>query len=301
MKFNRSDFADLSYFLTVARHLNFRRAAIELGITASAVSHSLKGLEERLNLRLLNRTSRSVTLTAAGEELRDTLSPHFQAISQAVDGLTRLSETPSGHIRLNVPAGASEAIIAPVLPIFFDRYPNILVDISVTNRMIDVTAQGFDAGIRYGGTVPEDMVAQRLSPDTRWVVAGTPAYFDRYGIPMRPEDLMQHRCVQIRLGDERLYRWEFEKADEKIAISVPGPVIVDDGSLAMKFALSDAALVYMNEWDVKAHVKDGSLKLVLGDWSPLGEGYHIYYSSRRQVPIGVVLLIKLIKELGPLG
>ncbi|MBC3475013.1 LysR family transcriptional regulator [Pseudomonas taiwanensis] len=301
MKFNRSDFADLSYFLTVARHLNFRRAAIELGITASAVSHSLKGLEERLNLRLLNRTSRSVTLTAAGEELRDTLSPHFQAISQAVEGLTRLSETPSGHIRLNVPAGASEAIIAPVLPIFFERYPNILVDISVTNRMIDVTAQGFDAGIRYGGTVPEDMVAQRLSPDTRWVVAGTPAYFDRYGIPMRPEDLMQHRCVQIRLGDERLYRWEFEKADEKIAISVPGPVIVDDGSLAMKFALSDTALVYMNEWDVKAHVKDGSLKLVLGDWSPLGEGYYIYYSSRRQVPIGVVLLIKLIKELGPLG
>lgn len=301
MKFNRSDLADLSYFLTVARHLNFRRAAVELGITASAISHSLKGLEERLNIRLLNRTSRSVTLTAAGEELRETLSPHFQAISNAVDGLARLSETPAGHIRLNVPAGAAETLISPVLPIFFDRYPNILVDISVTNRMVDVTAQGFDAGIRYGGTVPEDMVAQRLSREARWVVAGTSAYFDRFGVPMRPEDLMGHRCVQIRLGNERLYRWEFERADEKVAIPVPGPIIVDDGALAMKLALSDAALVYMNEWDVKAHVSNGSLKVVLGEWSSQGEGYHIYYSSRRQVPIGVRLLIKLIKELRPLG
>jgi len=300
MRLSRSDLADFSYFLVVAKHRSFRLAGLELGISASAVSHALRGLESRTGVRLLNRTNRSVTLTTAGEELRDALSIPFEAIGDAADVLNRFRDSPSGHIRLNVLAGAAGTILAQVLPIFFERYPDVLVDVSVTNRMIDVIGQGFDAGIRFGGTVPEDMIVQRLSPDVRWMVAGAPSYFERFGEPEHPNDLDEHRCIQIRVGDGSLYRWEFEKDDEELAVSVPGPIILDDGATAMKLALRGAGLVYMNEWDVRDHVSTGALKTTLNDWSPRGEGYFIYYSSRRQVPNGVRLLIDLIREMRPL-
>lgn len=300
MRLSRSDIADFAYFLVVAKHLNFRKAGLELGISASAVSHALKGLEKRLNIRLFNRTSRSVTLTTAGEELREALERPFEEISNAVEVLNRFRDTPSGHVRLNVPTGAADILLAPILPEFFRRYPNILMEISVTNQMVDVIGQGFDAGIRYGGTVPEDMIAQRLSPDIRWVVAGSPAYFERNSKPEVPQDLMQHHCMQLRVGDDSLYRWEFEKENEKITIAAPGPVIVDDGNLAIKLAVQDVGLVYMNEWDVREHLASGSLVTVLDDWSPLEGGFYIYYSSRMQIPTGVRLLTELIHELRPL-
>ncbi len=300
MRLSRSDLADFSYFLVVAKHRSFRMAGLELGISASAVSHALRGLESRTGVRLLNRTNRSVTLTTAGEELRDALSVPFEAIGHAADVLNRFRDSPSGHIRLNVLAGAADTILTQVLPTFFERYPDVLVDVSVTNRMIDVIGQGFDAGIRFGGTVPEDMIAQRLSPDVRWMVAGAPSYFERFGEPGHPNDLDKHRCIQIRVGDGSLYRWEFEKDDEELAVAVPGPIILDDGATAMKLALRGAGLVYMNEWDVCDHVSTGALKTTLNDWSPRGEGYFIYYSSRRQVPNGVRLLIDLIREKRPL-
>lgn len=295
MRPSRSDLADFTYFLVVAKHRSFRLAAV------SAVSHALKGLESRLGVRLINRTNRSVTLTTAGQEFRGALSLPFEAINQATDVLNRFRDTPSGHIRLNVLAGAADQLLTPVLPTFFERYPNVLVDVSVTNRMVDVVGQGFDAGIRFGGTVPEDMVAQRLSPEMKWVVAGTPEYFERFAKPLVPADLAIHRCIQIRLGDGSVYRWEFENSGKDVAIPVPGPVILDDGGTAMKLALQGAGLVYMNEWDVHQHVEDGRLLTVLDDWSPIGQGYFIYYSSRRQVPNGVRLLIDLIRELRPLG
>lgn len=301
MRISRSDLADLSYFLAVAKHQSVRRASLEIGISASAVSHALKGLESRLGVRLLNRTNRSLTLTAAGEELREALDGPFGAIGDALEGLNRFRDTPSGHIRLNAPGGAADALLTPVLPVFIERYPNVLVELSVTNRMIDVVAQGFDAGIRFGGTVPEDMIAQRLSPDTRWVVAGAPAYFERHGTPTVPQDLADHRCMQLRLGDQSLYRWEFEKNGAEISVAVPGPIILDDGAIAMKLALQGVGLVYMNEWDVRPHVDAGTLSTVLDDWSPPGEGFFMYYSGRRQVPNGVRLLIELIRELRPLG
>jgi DNA-binding transcriptional LysR family regulator len=172
MQFRRSDLTDLSYFLEIAKHLNFRRASLELGLSSSALSHALRGLEERLGVRLLNRTSRSVTLTAAGEALRMAILEPFEDIGRALDVLNRFRDAPMGRVRLSVPTEAAEYLVGPIMATFLERYPDVEIEVSVSNRMIDITEGGFDAGIRYGGTVPEDMVAQRLSPDVRWLVVG---------------------------------------------------------------------------------------------------------------------------------
>lgn len=297
----RSDFADFSAFLAIAKHRNFRRAGLELGVSASALSHALKGLEERLGIRLVNRTNRSVTLTAAGEDLRDSIRQPFDAIEQAVERLNRYRDAPAGRIRLNVLVDAAQLLLAPVLPTFAERYPDIEVDIAATNRLTDVVGDGFDAGIRHGGTVPEDMVAQRISAELRWVVAAAPAYLERFGIPRRPEDLQNHRCLGVRLGDDRMYRWEFERPDGEFAVPVPSKITVDEGRAMLALALQGTGLMYGAEAIFAPYLASGALRLVLEDFATTGPGYHIYYSSRRQVPTGLRLLIDLIREIRPLG
>lgn len=301
MQLGRSDLADFAYFLAIAKHRSFRRAGIALGVSASALSHALKGLESRLGVRLLNRTNRSVTLTAAGEELQAAITGPFDAIGEAVEGLNRFRDAPAGRIRLNVPEHAASLLLGPVLPAFIDRYPNIEIELSVSNHMIDVIDKGYDAGIRYGGTVPEDMVAQRLSGDIRWVVVGSPQYLERFGTPQHPDDLRQHRCLNFRLGDERIYRWEFEKGDETLALDVPGVVTLDETQVARTLAVGGAGLMYLPEPYVTLQVEAGDLRTVLDDWAPLGPGFHVYYSSRRQLPTGLRLLIDVIREMRPLG
>jgi DNA-binding transcriptional LysR family regulator len=199
MSIGRSDLADFTYFLAIAKHRSFRLAGLELGVSASALSHALKGLEGRLGVRLLNRTNRSVTLTAAGEELRDAITQPFSAIGQAVESLNRYRDAPTGRIRLNVVVDAAALLLGPVLPVFADRYPDIAVDVVATDRMVDVIGGGFDAGIRHGGTVPEDMIAQRISDNLRWVVAAAPRYIERFGLPECPDDLQHHRCLALQL------------------------------------------------------------------------------------------------------
>jgi len=301
MQFGRSDLADFTYFLAIAKHRSFRRAGLELGISASALSHALKGLESRLGVRLLNRTNRSVTLTAAGEQLREAISSPFDAIGQAVEDLNRFRDGPSGRIRLNVPSDAATLLLEPVLPIFVDRYPDVEIEVAVSNHMIDVIESGFDAGIRYGGTVPEDMIAQRLSGDIRWVVVGSPDYLERFGTPRHPDDLQRHRCLRFRLGDERMYQWEFERGDEKVQVAVPGGLILDETGFIASLMASGAGLMYSPEPVLAPLLRAGKAKLVLEDWASSGPGFHIYYSSRRQVPGGLRLLIDLIRELRPLG
>lgn len=301
MQLDRSNLGDLAYFLAIAKHRSFRRAGLELGVSASALSHALKGLETRLGVRLLNRTNRSVTLTAAGQELHATISDPYESIIHAVEGLNRFRDAPSGRIRLNVMENAATLLLGPVLPVFVDRYPDIELDLAVSNRMIDVIAEGFDAGIRYGGTVPENMIAQRLSGDVRWVVVGSPAYLDRFGTPQHPNDLLGHRCLKIRLGDDRIYRWEFEKAGEELALAVPGAITFDETQIGRALALEGAALMYVPEPNVARDIEGGRLRVVLDEWSPMGPGFHIYFSSRRQLPTGLRLLIELIREMRPLG
>jgi DNA-binding transcriptional LysR family regulator len=301
MSGSRSDLTDFTYFLAIARHQSFRRAGLELGISASALSHALKGLESRLGVRLLNRTNRSVTLTAAGEELQGAITLPFDAIAEAVEGLNRYRDAPTGRIRLNIPVDAASLLLGPTLPSFVERYPDVELDISVSNRMIDVIDGGYDAGVRYGGTVPEDMVAQRLSADIRWIVVGTPDYLDRFGRPSHPNDLLGHRCLRFRLGDDSVYRWEFEQGEEQLSVTVPGTLTLDDSRLIMDALMGGAGLMYGPEPLLRDGISTGMLQEVLADWASFGPGFHIYYSSRRQVPTGLRLLIEHIRELRPLG
>lgn len=301
MQTNRADIADLTYFLAIARHRSFSRAAIEIGVSASALSHALKGLESRLGVRLLNRTTKSVTLTAAGETLAAAIGEPFEVIDTAMETLNRFRDAPTGRIRLNVAVEAANLLLAPELPVFVERYPDVELDIVASNRMVDVTDAGFDAGIRYGGTVPEDMIAQRLSADVRWVVAASPDYLERFGVPEHPNDLLQHRCISNRLGDDRVYRWEFEHNGEELQVAVPTSITVDLAETGLIAVLGGVGLMYFPEPFVAPYVADGRLRLVLPDWVSMGDGFHIYYSSRRQVPTGLRLLIDLIRELRPMG
>lgn len=301
MKISRTDLADFSYFLSIAKHRSFRRAGLDLGVSASALSHSLKGLETRLGIRLLNRTNRSVTLTAAGEELLGKIVEPFEAIGSAVEGLNRFRDEPSGRIRLNILEHAANLLLGPVLPTFVERYPDIQIDVAVTNHLVDVISEGADAGIRYGGTVPEDMIAQRLSPDIRWVVVGAPRYLEKHGTPTHPSQLMEHRCLRIRLGDGSIYHWEFDKGDETFALDVPGAITFDETQFGLCLAQRGASLAYLPEPSVASLVDSGALRIVLDDWASPGPGFHIYYSGRRQLPTGLRLLIDLIREMRPLG
>ncbi|MYL97302.1 LysR family transcriptional regulator [Novosphingobium sp. FGD1] len=301
MPFRRSDLADLSYFLAIARHRNFRKAATEMGVSASALSHSLRGLEERLKVRLVNRTNRSVTLTAAGDDLHEAIRDPFAAIHEAEDRLNLHRDAPAGRVRINVPDDAATQLLAPVLPEFVARYPDVELDICVDNAMVDVTEGGFDAGIRFGGTVPEDMIAQRLSADFSWVIAGSPAYFERCGEPLHPQDLMHHQCIRIRLGNSRIYKWELERGEESFVLDVPGGVTVNNGSASRALALQGLGLIYMACEGIADLTQRDLLRVTLPEWSSPGEGYFIYYSSRRQVPRGLRLLVDLIREMKPLG
>lgn len=301
MQFGRSDLADFTYFLAIARHRNFRKAGLELGISASALSHALKGLETRLGIRLVNRTNRSVTLTAAGEDLCNSVTAPFAAIGQAIEDLNRFRDSPSGRIRLNVVADAAPLLLGPVLPVFMDRYPDVDVEITSSNRMVDVVREGYDAGIRYGGTVPQDMIVQRLSADIRWVVTGAPAYLERFGTPETPYDLKDHRCLRIRLGDESIYKWEFQRDGKEFAVHVPGTVTIDESQTGLSLARNGAGLFFAAKPVQAQLVSEGAARIVLEDWSTTGPGYHVYYSSRQQVPSGLKLLIDLIREMRPLG
>jgi len=301
MQFRRADLADLAYFLEVAKHRSFRRAGAELGISASALSHALRSLEERLGVRLLNRTSRSVTLTAAGEELQTAILKPFDDIGHAVEVVNKFRDAPVGRIRLSVPTEAAELLVGPVLATFTERYPDVELEISVSNRLIDVIDSGFDAGIRYGGSVPEDMIAQRLSADIRWVVIAAPTYLERFGVPAHPNDLKAHRCIRIRSGDERIYRWELERGEEKLEIDVPGALIIDQAQVGVAAVKGGAGLLYVPEPFVRLLLDAGELRIVLEDWASLGGGFHLYYSSRRHVPAGLKLFVELVRELRPLG
>ncbi|MDY1016394.1 LysR family transcriptional regulator [Pseudomonas coleopterorum] len=301
MQLSRANLADIIYFLAIAKHQSFSRASVEVGISASALSHAMKGLEARLGVRLLNRTTRSVTLTAAGEELQGLVSHPLTDISNALETLNRLRDEPAGRIRLNVLSDGAKLLLGPVLPVFVERYPDIEVDLTVTNRMIDVIGEGHDAGIRFGGTVPSDMIAQRLSPDVRWSVVGTPGYLERFGVPTHPEQLKAHRCLKIRLGNARLYDWEFVKDGQKLELQVPGAITIDETRVGVALVTRGAGLMYVPERVIARYIEDGTVQEVLKDWAHTDPGFHIYYSSFRQVPVGLRLLIDLIRELEPMG
>lgn len=291
---------DLRYFLAVAKHRSFRRAALELGVSNSALSHAIANMEARLGVRLFHRTNRSVTLTAAGEELQDRIEAPLDAIHTALDDLNRERRSPTGRIRINAPRDASTLLLAPVLPTFLRRYPDLAVEVTPEDQFVDIVAGGYDAGIRYGGTVPKDMIAQRLSPDLKWIVVGAPAYLAEAGRPEHPHDLLRHRCVRIRTGNDRIYRWEFERDGEAFELDVPGSFTTSCSTLSFQATVSGAGLFYCLQARAAPYLASGELETVLADWTPSGPGFFIYYSGRKQVSHGLRLLMDTIRDLKPL-
>lgn len=293
--YSRHDLADLSAFAAICRRGNFRLAATELGVSTSALSHALRNLEDRLGVKLLNRTTRSVAPTEAGSRLAAQLDQSFGEIGVALSELDRYRSAPLGGLRINVPRDASRLLLSPVLARYLEDCPGVKIEVVVDNNMVDIVKAGFDAGIRFGDTVPQDMVCTPLTPPLRWVVVGAPAYLGRHGTPKTPEDLLRHACIRLRLGDQTLYRWELGQPPHAHAIDVPGALIVNETDMALDAALDGIGLAYCLERYAEPHLRAGRLRRVLDEWSPAGAPLVMYYPSRRQLAPALSRLIEAIR------
>lgn len=287
--------ADLSIFLCVANHLNFSRAAVELGVTPSALSHSVRTLENRLGVRLFNRTTRSVGLTEAGDRLHARLKPAFRDIDDALEDLNSFRDKPSGSLRITAGRQAAELVLLPLAGRFLEAYPDVKLEIVADDGLVDVVAGGFDAGVRFGVRLEADMVSLPIGSYLRSVVVASPAFFEQHPIPRKPEDLHGLPCIRHRFPSGTLYRWEFERGGIAEEIEVDGPLTLGDVSLMVGPALAGVGLAYVFEDMVKARVADGSLIQVLGDWCPYYPGLHLYYPSRRHVPATLKAFIEFVR------
>ncbi|WP_375738672.1 LysR family transcriptional regulator [Pseudomonas boanensis] len=276
--------ADLSIFLSIASHLSFSRAAIELSLSPSALSHALRNLEERLGVRLFNRTTRSVALTEAGERLYRRIRPAFRDIDDALDDLNQFRDTPFGTLRISAGRSAAELVLLPLVNRFLAAYPDVSIEVSADDALVDVVSTGFDAGVRFGERLEADMVSLPIGPALRSVVVGAPALFQRYPMPKNPQDLHAVPCIRHRFPSGSLYRWEFERDGQQLEIEVDGPLTLGDVGLMVAPALQGTGLAYVFEDMVKELIADGKLVQVLDDWCPYYPGLHLYYPSRRQVP-----------------
>ncbi|MBG1232248.1 LysR family transcriptional regulator [Aestuariivirga litoralis] len=277
------DYAALQAFMVVARERSFTRAAAQLGISQSSLSHTIRGLEERLGLRLLARTTRSVAPTAAGERLLGSLQPAFAQISAELQSLNALKDKPSGLIRISCGEHAARSALWPRIEKFLAQNPDVQVEITVDNGLIDIVTEKFDAGIRHGELVAKDMIALPLGPELRMLPAASPAYFKTYPKPKRPEDLTGHACINIRLPTlGNVYAWEFEKAGRSVNVKVEGPLLTNSVDIRLQAALSGLGIAYLPADVLATYIAKGKLIPVLEDWCPPYAGYHLYYPNRRQ-------------------
>jgi DNA-binding transcriptional LysR family regulator len=300
MPFKRNEIHELSIFLAIVQYRSFRKAADHLEVTASALSHSMKALEQRLGVRLLNRTSRSVAPTAAGTALAEKISAGLELIQSGLEDLSGLYQGTAGSIRINVLKDAAVLLLRSAIPIFRQRFPNVELEVAVDDQFVDVTAEGFDAGIRYSGTIPEDMIAIPLTPALRWIAVAAPDYLKNHGRPAAPEDLLSHNCIRIRTGRGQIYKWEFERGDDRREIDVPGTLISGETDLAINAALEGVGIAYCLESFASPYISAGRLETVLPKWASMGPPLSMYYSSRRQLPFGVEALIKIVRNLNGL-
>ncbi|MGK6318360.1 LysR family transcriptional regulator [Sphingomonas sp. DT-204] len=292
----RETMADLMALLAVARERSFTRAAAKLGVSTSALSHAIRGLEGRVGVRLLTRTTRSVAPTEAGERLLRKIGPHLDEIQTEVARLSELRDTPAGTIRITTGDHAAETILWPALEKLLPAYPDVQVEISVDLGFVDIVEERLDAGVRMGETVAQDMVAVRIGPDMRMAAVASPAYFAKRSVPQTPHDLAGHCCVNLRfptLGG--LYAWEFEKAGRALNVRVEGQLVVNDIALARAAALGGSGIAYLPEDYVEPHMEAGRLQRVLGDWCPPFPGYHIYYPSRRQQSPALAVIVDALR------
>jgi DNA-binding transcriptional LysR family regulator len=292
----RNNFNDLIAFRAVAQERSFTRAAAQMGVSTSALSHTMRGLEERLGIRLLNRTTRTVVPTQAGERLLQAVGTLFDGVEAELASLGELRDKPSGTIRITTSAHAAKTILEPALIPLLGRYPDLKVELSAEAGFVDIVAERFDAGVRLGETVAQDMIAVRIGPDMRMAAAAAPAYFERYAPPLVPHDLARHNCINLRFPTYGgLYAWEFEKEGRALNVRVDGQMIVNDTTIALQAAMDGLGIAYITDDQVQPLIAEGRLVRVLEDWCPPFPGYHLYYPSRRQHSSGFVALIEALR------
>jgi DNA-binding transcriptional LysR family regulator len=295
----RENLSDIMAFLAVARERSFTRAAARLGLSPSALSHTIRGLEERLGLRLLARTTRSVAPTEAGERLLRSVGPRVEEIESELSALSALRDKPAGTIRITTGEHAAETILWPALAELLPRYPDIKVELIIDYGLTDIVAERYDAGVRLGEQVAKDMIAVRISPDLRMAVVGSSAYFARRTQPKTPQQLTEHTCINIRLPTHGgIYAWEFEKRGRSLRVRVDGQVVFNNISLRLQAVRAGLGLAYLPEDQVQAELADGRLIRVLQDWCPGFSGYHLYYPSRRQPAPAFAVLVEALRYRG---
>ena len=292
----RGNFDDLLAFLTVGQERSFTRAAAKLGVSQSALSHTIRGLEERLGMRLLTRTTRSVAPTAAGERLLRTIGPRFEEIEAELASLSELREKPAGTIRITATEYAADTILLPKLAKILPIYPDIKVEIIIDYGLTDIVAERFDAGVRSGEQVAKDMIAVRIGPDMRMAVVGAPSYFKKRPEPDEPRDLIDHNCITLRLPSHgALYAWEFEQHGRELRVRVEGQLTYNTTVQMLNAALAGLGLAYVPEGLAQAYLARRRLKRVLEDWCLPYSGYHLYYPSRRQPTPAFSLLVEALR------
>ncbi len=283
--------------LAIARRRSFRVASADLGLSPTALSQMIAGLEARLGVRLFNRTTRSVSPTDAGEQFLSEIEPAVGAIHHAIEAVNSYRDKPAGTLRINSSVGAARRILSPIILEFARLYPQIQVDLVTEDRPIDIVAEGFDAGIRPGDKVPGDMIAVHLESTQRFAVVGSPAYFKGKTVPQTPQDLLHHTCIRARMPSGSMYRWEFEQDGRDITLDVPGQLTLDDGGLTLEAVLAGTGLAYMAEWWIGESVSKGKLRRILDGFIPSSPGLCIYHPSRQYQPAGLRALISLIERL----
>lgn len=293
---SRTDLGDLNMFRAIAKAGGFRKAALDLDVSASALSHALRSLEARLDVRLCNRTNRNITLTDAGHDLLAKIEVGFGEIEQGLEGLSRYRGRPMGRLRLNVLTDAARLVLAPVLSRYVNAYPDVQLEVVVQDDFVDIVGGGFDAGIRFGGRVPEDMIAVALGAELRWIIVASPDYLAAAPPLTGPEDLKDHRCIGLRLGTGELYRWELEKDGQEYVVDVEWALIASETTLALEVVESGVGVTYCQEGRAADKLKSGKLVEVLPDWSSYGPSFHLYYPSRRQLPEALRALLSMIRE-----
>lgn len=291
-----SDLNILSAFLIAAEERSFTKAARRLGVSPSAVSHAIRGLEESLGVRLLSRTTRNLAPTEAGQDLLLRLRPAFTEIEDALDKLSGLRDKPVGRVRVVTPRLAAMMVLAPKLKKFAQDYADVVLDITTDESLMDIVAGAFDAGIHFGEYIQKDMIAVRVSGDQRAAIVGAATYFKSNPKPKTPRDLTSHRCINYRHGASGdIYRWEFEKGKKELSVAVNGPLIVDDVELLVRAAVDGLGLAFMSEELAAEHLKQGALVRVLDDWCQPFPGFFLYYPSRRQQPPALAALISTLR------
>jgi len=288
-------FTEMTAFVAIAERLSFAKAAVQLGVSRSALSETMRGLEDKLGVRLLNRTTRSVALTQVGERLLAELRPALASFEAAVESINQFRDKPAGHLRLTVPRPAAKMVIEPILGKFLAAYPAITLEIVTDSALTDIVRDRFDAGIRPGHVLEQDMIAIRVGEDARPTVVGSPDYLRGHGHPKTPVDLQTHNCIRQRFASGAIHQWAFEKRGKSVEVMVKGSLIVSDGELALRAALDGVGLARLPTTLVGPHVAARALVSLLEDWTPRSVGFFLYYPSRRQAPAALQAFVDFLK------